>query len=185
MKTTKAGIGAGITPASERFLNSKPPVGHTGNPPSIPPNEEQGGQKPEPRPFDAFWLGCYSGPLGTNQLSPEGLCEWIQEMTDWVHSQGWSFCDRYPHRFYVINTDPGTKKKIDLPRRDFFRVVSKFKQMNEKYGLCLTGCLIYNKEPSAPPQEACVEFFIKGQHVSGESIGRPGHSKLPFRKKRH
>jgi len=164
---------------------SKPPTDLPGDPPAQSPKEESGDSKSNPHPFDAYWFGFYCDSRGIEQISERDISGWSDELTAWVHGNGWRITDRQPNLFIIFKIDPVTKNKIDLPRRDFFQILAKFKELNEKYELCLGGVLIYDKKPPAQPHEVCSECFQRGQHIGGDSIGRPIRSQLPSRKKRH
>jgi hypothetical protein len=181
MTTTKTQRQTGR--ARVRSLNSKPSRKRNDGPPPPPPKEESGDDEPYSHPFDAYWLGCYSGPLGMEQIDACDAVGWMNELSAWARSNGWYICKAMPHNFLIGKIDPATKEKIDLPRRDFFRIVAKFKAMNEKYGFCLTGMLIYDTAPTADPTRRLVERFLRGRHTDGDTIGRPLRALPEARKK--
>jgi len=88
---------------------SKPPTDLPGDPPAQSPKEESGDSKSNPHPFDAYWFGFYCDSRGIEQISERDISGWSDELTAWVHGNGWRITDRQPNLFIIFKIDPVTK----------------------------------------------------------------------------
>ena len=162
-------------------LNAKKPAPAPGGPGASPPNDQSGDNKPDPRPFDAYWFGFYAGPVGSEQIDACNAVGWAEEFGKWVRDQGFFHFELYPHRFIIGKKDQGTLKRIDLSRREFFEIQKQFEFLTAKYGFCLSGLLNYSRQQPGKPLESYEEFYHMNHVRTGDSIGRPFRHRLPER----
>ncbi len=160
-------------------LNSKKPTPAPGGPGGDPPKEKSGDDKPEPRPFDAYWFGFYAGPIGSEQIAACNCDGWEEEFGKWINDQGFFHHELFPHRFIIGKRDPGTLKRVDLSRREFFQIQKQFELLTAKFGLCLSGMLSYSRQLAGKPNESYPEFYHMNHVRTGDSIGRPFRHRLP------
>jgi hypothetical protein len=80
--------------------------------------------------------------------------------------------------------DPGTFKRIDLSRREFFQIQKQFEFLTAKYGFCLSGVLTYSRQLPGKPHESYPEFYHMNHVRTGDSIGRPFRHRLPQRQRK-
>jgi hypothetical protein len=165
-------------------LNAKKRTPSPGGPGGNPPKEKSGDDKPDPRPFDAYWFGFYAGPVGIEQINACDCNGWVDEFGKWIQDHGFFHYELYPHRFIIGKKDPGTLKRIDISRREFFQIQKQFEFLTEKYGLCLSGSLTYSRQLSGKPLESHPEFYHMNHVRTGDSVGRPFRHRLPQRQRK-
>lgn len=168
--------GAVFTP-----LNSKQPAPSPGGPGGDPPIEKSGDDNPAPHPFDAYWIGFYSSPFGIEEIEVCNAAGWVDEFEQWIKDRGFFHYELYPHRFIIGKKDPGTLKRIDLSRREFWQIQKQFEFLINKYGFSLWGILSYSRQLPGKPLESYGEFYRRNRVTTGDSIGRPFRHSLPER----
>ncbi len=162
-------------------FHAKKPVPSPGGPGGDPPKEKSGDDNPEPHPFDAYWIGFYSSPFGSEEIVVCNAVGWVDEFEEWIKDHGFFHCDLYPHRFIIGKKDPGTLKRCDLSRREFWQIQKQFEFLINKFGFSLWGFLNYSRQLPGKPLESYEELYRRNRVVTGDSIGRPFRHRLPAR----
>jgi hypothetical protein len=138
---------------------------------------------PYSHPFDAYWFGFYDGPLGDKQIELCHASEWQAEFRRWILDQGfyWTETDSFPHRFIIGKTEPETRTRCDLSRREFSRIQKQFEFLINKYGFCLSGILTYCRQRPGKPYESYPVVYQRSRVRDGDSIKSPNRRGRPPR----
>lgn len=139
------------------------------NAPNSQATEAVTGAKP-PR-WVISWFGYKIRNL---ELFPnEELGDWMARIANLAKSHGLR-AERLANNIdLIIGKAPGS-----VTRREFFFFQRLFEELNEEFGLCMSGVLWLMDANDPCRKSAIWEVYNLGRKVVGDSIGRPAHSSL-------